>query len=655
MRLSAHQFNLLTVAVAVVLTTHFSHLPLWVDAASIFIIAARWLQRRYRPHWGATPIWLRLPLTLGLPVAVVSQFGTLLGLEPGSVLAIGMLVLKLSESEKIRDARAALTFAGFVLMAALLFEKGLLNALHVALAVLPLFICMRALELAPDGRSEVGPGLLHDARSTVIGLAAAIPLTLLVFVFMPRLAQPLWGAPSNEEARTGVSDTMAPGQFLDLMVDDNPAFRVQFANGSPPPPAQRYWRGLVLNRFDGRSWTRTESAANSAQAEDLQTLSAPINYDVTMEPTQQRWLFPLDVPTRAPERFARNAELTLIGFRPISSVQRFTLSSALDYRSTVMSATRRQISLSLPYGFNPRTQALGAQWRQQYGNDSQAIINAALKLFRDRFSYTLSPPVLGRDGMDDFLFDTQAGYCEHFSSAFANLMRAAGVPTRVVVGYQGGYWNADGGYLLVRQSDAHAWNEVWIEGSGWRRVDPTAAVRPERVSLGSRAANQDDNRWHRAQWLLDLRNRWDLVNQMWNEVIVQFGTLRQQGLLRNFGVERANWNQLAVAFGIGAGAFMLLGLLWALHRGRDRRDPLDRAYAQLCERLAKAGVARAANEGPVAYLRRVCQHLPQAATALEALFGDYVRLRYAQREADVAGSREFARAVRQFRLRGNRS
>lgn len=651
--LSPHQFDLLTLAVALVFTTHFGHLPLWADAAGIGIIVARWVQRRYRPGWGATPVWLRLPLTLGLPAAVIAQYGTLLGLEPGSVLAIGMLVLKLSESEKVRDARAALTFAGFVLMAALLFEKGLLSTLHVAMAVLPLFICMRSLEPLPADSS--GGGLLQDTRSTALSLAAAIPLAALVFVFMPRLAQPLWGAPSNEDARTGVSESMAPGQFLELMVDDSPAFRVQFASGEPPPPAQRYWRGLVLNRFDGLTWTRTESASNSARSEDLQLLGPAINYDVTMEPTQQRWLFPLDVPTRSPERFARNAELTLIGFRPINTVQRFSLTSALQYRATAMSSLRRQVSLTLPYGFNPRLQALGAQWRQQHGSDSKAIINEALKLFRDEFSYTLTPPVLGRNGMDDFLFETRAGYCEHFSSAFANLMRAAGLPTRVVVGYQGGYWNAGGSYLLVRQSDAHAWNEVWIEGEGWQRVDPTAAIRPERVSLGARAAGGGEDRWYRAQWLLDLRNRWDLVNQMWNEVIVQFDALRQQGLLRNFGVEHANWNQLAVAFGVGAGAFMLLGLLWALRRGRDLRDPLDRAYAQLCERLAKAGVARAANEGPVAYLRRVCQHLPQAATALEALFGDYIRLRYAQREADAAGSREFAQAVRQFRLRGNRS
>ena len=654
MRLTLHQFNLLNLAVLLVLTTHFGHLPLWMDAAGLGIVGARWLQRRYRPQWGATPIWIRLPLTLGLPAAVIAQYGTLLGLEPGSVLAIGMLILKLSESEKVRDARAALTFAGFVLMAALLFERGLFNAIHVALAVVPLFVCMRALEPRPAGATDDGPDLLQSTRSTVLGLAAAIPLTLVVFVFMPRLAQPLWGAPSNEDARTGVSDTMAPGQFVELMVDDSPAFRVQFASGQPPPPAQRYWRGLVLNRFDGLTWTRTESASARLEDGNLKLLSAPIDYELTLEPTQQRWLFPLDVPTLAPERFARNADLTLVGFRPLSAVQRFHLSSVLEYRLEGLTPARRQAALNMPYGFNPRLQALGAQWRQQYGGDAQRIVQAALKLYRDEFSYTLTPPVLGRDGMDDFLFETRAGYCEHFSSSFANLMRAAGVPARVVVGYQGGYWNADGGYLLIRQSDAHAWNEVWLDGH-WQRVDPTAAVRPERVALGSRAANRGETRWYRAQWLLDLRNRWDLANQMWNEVIVQFDSLRQQGLLRNFGVERANWNQLALAFGICSSLLLLFGLYWALRRERRQSDPLDQAYQQLCQRLAVAGVTRPAQEGPVAYLRRVCQHLPQATAELEALFADYVRLRYGLPEPDAAGSREFARAVRRFKPAGNRS
>ncbi|TDR39361.1 uncharacterized protein DUF4129 [Tahibacter aquaticus] len=654
MRLNLHQFNLLNLAVLLVLTTHFGHLPLWMDAAGLAIVGARWLQRRYRPQWGATPVWIRLPLTLGLPVAVIAQYGTLLGLEPGSVLAIGMLILKLSESEKVRDARAALTFAGFVLMAALLFERNLINAAHVALAVVPLFVCMRALEPRPTDAVGGGPDLWHSTRSTVLGLTAAIPLTLVVFVFMPRLAQPLWGAPSNEEARTGVSDTMAPGQFAELMVDDSPAFRVQFASGQPPLPAQRYWRGLVLNRFDGLTWTRTESASARLEDGDLKLLSAPIEYELTLEPTQQRWLFPLDVPTRAPERFARNADLTLVGFRPLSAVQRFSLSSVLEYRLEGLTPMRRQAALNMPYGFNPRLQELGAQWRQQYGGDAQRIVQAALKLYHDEFSYTLTPPVLGRDGMDDFLFETRAGYCEHFSSSFANLMRAAGVPARVVVGYQGGYWNADGSYLLIRQSDAHAWNEVWLDGR-WQRIDPTAAVRPERVALGSRAANSGETRWYRAQWLLDLRNRWDLANQMWNEVIVQFDTLRQQGLLRNFGVERANWNQLALAFGIASSILMLLGLYWALRRERQQSDTLDQAYHHLCRRLAAAGVARAAQEGPISYLRRVCQHLPQAAAELEGLFADYVRLRYALPEPDAAGSREFSRAVRRFKPAGNHS
>lgn len=655
MRLDRRQFDLLTLTIALVLSTHVGHLPLSASLAAGLLVGGRWLQRTYRPGLGAFPVWLRLPLTLGLPVAVIAQFGTVLGLEPGSVLAIGMLVLKLGESEKVRDARAALTFAGFILMAALLFDQGLLGALHVAVAVGLVFLCLRELETPPgEQRGPLfGRELLGGARAILLSVAAAVPLTLLVFLFLPRLAQPLWGAPDNLDARTGVSEVMTPGQFQSLMIDDSPAFRVQFATAQPPAPQQRYWRGLVLNRFDGLNWTRTESSAHRPVEANLQQLSTPVAYEVTMEPTQQRWLFPLDVPTTAPERFLRNVDLTLTGFRPIGSVQRFSLSSALDFRLVGLSPVQRQNALSLPYGYNPRAQALGAQWREQYGDNAERIAAAAMKLFRDEFSYTLTPPPLGRNGMDDFIFETKAGYCEYFASAFAVLLRSAGVPTRVVVGYQGGFWNPTGEYLLVRQSDAHAWNEVWLGERGWVRMDPTAAVRPERVSLGSRAAGGGESSWYRSEWLMTLRDRWDLVNQLWNEVVVQFDTLRQQGLLRQFGVAKADWNQLALAFAIGTTLLLAFALLWALRAGRDRRDLLDRAYAALCRRLQRAGVERAAHEGPVAYLQRLRAALPQSAAELEPLFADYIRLRYAQPDADAAESRRFALAARRFRPRPN--
>lgn len=655
MRLDRRQFDLLTLTIVLVLSTHVGHLPLWANLAAGLLVGCRWLQRSYRPALGAIPVWLRLPLTLGLPVAVIAQFGTVLGLEPGSVLAIGMLVLKLGESEKVRDARAALTFAGFILMAALLFDQGLLGALHVAAAVGLVFLCLRELEVPPGEQRGplLGRELLGGARAIALSVAAAVPLTLLVFLFLPRLAQPLWGAPDNLDARTGVSEVMTPGQFQSLMIDDSPAFRVQFATAQPPPPQQRYWRGLVLNRFDGLNWTRTDSSSQRPVESNLQLLSAPLDYEVTMEPTQQRWLFPLDVPTAAPERFLRNVDLTLTGFRPIGAVQRFSMSSALEFRLVGLNPSQRQNALALPYGYNPRAQALGAQWREQYGGNPERIAGAAMKLFRDEFSYTLTPPPLGRNGMDDFIFETKAGYCEYFASAFAILLRSAGVPARVVVGYQGGFWNPTGEYLLVRQSDAHAWNEVWLGERGWVRMDPTAAVRPERVSLGSRAAAGAESRWYRSEWLMTLRDRWDLVNQLWNQVVVQFDTLRQQGLLRQFGVAKADWNQLALAFAIGTSLLLGLALWWALRAGRDRQDLVDRAYAALCRRLRRAGVERAAHEGPAAYLQRLRAALPQSAAELEPLFDDYIRLRYARRDADTAESRRFAQAARRFRPRRN--
>lgn len=653
MRLDARQFNLLAIAILVALAAHAPHLPLWIIAAMAFVLGARWLQRARRADLGAVPIWVRLPLTLALPAAVVAQYGNLFGREPGSVLAVGMLVLKFTESEKPRDARAAVTFACFVLMAALLFDQSLVMSGFVALALLPQIILLRALEPRDDLALKPAAATLADLRRGVPQAAFAVlgaaPLALVAFLFLPRLGEPLWGAPSPDQGRTGISDTMTPGGLAELIADDSPAFRVTFDAPAPPPPTQRYWRGLVMYHFDGTEWTHMPSPPVRDASPRFEALSAPLSYEIVLEPTQQRWLFALDLPLAAPNGAYRNAEFTLVNEKPVMDVTPYRVSSALRYRHDTLARHERQLALSLPAGYNPRLRALAAEWRTRYGEDRE-IVQAALALYNARFSYTLNPPPLGRDSMDDFMFETRSGYCEHFSSSFTFLMRAAGIPARVVVGYQGGYWNALGGYMVVRQSDAHAWSEIWQDGQGWVRVDPTAAVSPERVNLGSRAANAADAPWHGPDWLLALRNQWDIVNQLWNKVVVQFNALHQQNLLAQFGVDHAQWRSLAIALGVGSIVLVTLAMLWALRRDRDPGDAVDRAYRRLNRRLARAGAPRDEAEGPEAYLQRLRQRFPQAAREIEAVFARYVALRYASAQPDPAAARAFAVAVATLRV-----
>ncbi|HOV57469.1 MAG TPA: DUF3488 and transglutaminase-like domain-containing protein [Rhodanobacteraceae bacterium] len=645
-RLDRHAFDLLGLTVAGAVAVHMAHLPVWLDLAMLALLAVRWLQRRLRPDWGGFPWWVRLPLTLALPLAIIAQYGNLFGRDPGSALAAGMLVLKLSESERPRDARSAVTFASFLLMAALLFDQSLAGTLLVALGLVPPFATLRALERDED--SEAGFALARrDLAGAGLLLLAALPLGLTAFLFLPRLSSPLWGAPGQAQERTGVGDDMSPGSLTDLLIDDSPAFRVSFDAGAPPRADQRYWRGKVLWDYDGAVWRGQGSGPLGTGEQPLQRRSAPLRYEVALEPTRQRKLFVLDMPLAAPEGARLDRDFTLSVGRPIEELRTYRAEAVLDYRLEGLTPAWRRQALELPPGFNPRAQALARSWRSAAHEDMD-VVRAALTLFHDRFSYTLSAPPLGRDAMDDFLFDTRAGFCEHYASAFTVLMRAAGIPARVVIGYQGGYWNDFGRYLVVRQSDAHAWSEIWLDDRGWVRVDPTAAISPQRVQLGAQAANGADKPWYGAGWWLTLRNRWDLANRLWNNAVLRFDSLRQGRLLQPFGVDRAGLRELGLALLLSSGLVIGAALAWALRRERARGDALDRAWARLGRALARRGLPRATSEGPQDYIARAVSTWPQARAELQNLGRRYVTLRYACIQAAPADVEEFSRAVRNY-------
>jgi protein-glutamine gamma-glutamyltransferase len=645
-RLDTRAFDLLCLTTAVVLGVHAAHMPWWLDAALALILGLRWWQRRH--HGGRAPLFLKLPLMTLLLLAVVATYGSIFGREPGSAFAVGLLVLKLLESEAPRDARVGVGFGCFALMAALLFDQGLPVTIVVALGLLPALATLQALEPA---HTQVS---LPRAFLPVLGvLAAALPLALLAFVLVPRLGAPLWGAPNQEQARTGLSDRMSPGNFTELLTDDHPALRVSF-EGTPPAPDRRYFRAYVMWRYDGRNWEHVRVMQNGRpRTPSPIEVRDPISYHVDLEPDDGRVLPALDVPLTAPDGARLSADRELRSDQPVHDPLGYSLRSALVYRmQPALPSGLRRLALRLPDGFNPRTLALAAQWRQRYGSRDGDIVQAALALFHDGgFSYTLAPAPLGRDAVDDFLFGTREGFCEHYSSAFTVLMRAAGIPARVVTGYQGGYWNRLGNYLLVRRSDAHAWSEVWLDGRGWVRVDPTASVRPERVNLGAAAAAGDQLGWTRRSWLGELSNRWDVVNRWWNRGVIGFDALRQRGLLTPFGIRDTDTRTLGLLLAVGSAAFIGLGLAWALWR-REREDPLQASVHRLQRKLARRGIVRRRNEGPQHYFTRAARALPEQRRDLHRLMQRYLELRYAHAEPPPELLRDFQRAVREFQARG---
>lgn len=639
--LERRPFDLLSLTILVVLGVHAPHLPVWLSLGLALLLSMRWLQRRRLG--GRAPAYLKLPLIALLAAAVISHYGTLFGREPGSALAIGLLVLKLFETESPRDARVGAAFACFVLMAALLFDQGMVETILVAFGLLPALATLRALQPARPQTS-----LPRELLPALGLLLISLPLALVAFVFVPRLSSPLWGTNGNTQARTGLSPDMSPGDFFDLLTDDRPAMRVTF-EGTPPPNTQRYFRAYVLSNYDGRTWNRGDAEGSPA----VVAHGPAIRYTVVLEANGQRVLPALDVPLEAPREGHLGPDREVRADRPVNDPLVYTLSSAPHYQlQGQLDARARQRALQLPADFDPRAHALGRRWRQQFGDNDQAIAQAALKLFHDGgFSYTLSPAPLGHNAVDEFLFGTHEGFCEHYASSFTVLMRAAGIPARVVTGYQGGYWNDIASYLLVRQADAHAWSEIWLPGRGWVRVDPTAAVRPERVSQGAAATNAATSAdWAPTQWWLGWRNRWDIVNQWWNQGVIGFDTLRQHGLLTPFGVHDASEGLLALLLAIGASLSAALGLLWAMWKRPDA-DQARTAMQLLEKRLAAAGVARRHSEGPQHFFSRAARALPSHRDTLEHLMRTYLELRYAHDEPPADLLKNFRRAARDFRPR----
>lgn len=642
-RLDHRSFELLALTTAATVATHLAHLPLWLWLPLAAMLAARtWTRRRGA---GAVPAWIRLPLTALLLVAVATTFGNVFGREPGSVLGAGLLGLKLLETEQARDARVALGFAAFVLMSALLFDQSLAFTLLICAVLVLLLATLASLQPAPLPSSRP---LRAHLRLAAALFAASLPLAAAAFVLVPRLGSPLWGAPGTDvTARTGLGERMAPGQITELLIDDTPALRVDF-DGPPPPPEQRYFRTIVLWEFDGSTWSR-ERWGGMRPSDEVQAEGAPLAYRITLEPTDRRWLPALDLPLAAPEGSFLLEDRVLASREPVAQPREYRLQSSVRHRAgQPLDANLRVRALALPNGFNPQARALAQRWRDE-GRDDDAVVQAALGLFRASFTYTLTPPLLGRDSVDDFLFDTQRGFCEHYSSAFVFLMRAAGIPARVVTGYQGGWWNESQSYLLVRRSDAHAWAEVWLPQRGWVRVDPTAAVSPTRIERGATAANFAGDQ-ERMSWLREWRNRLDVVNRLWTEGIIGFNALRQKGLLTPFGKPEANAGDLLIALSAALGAAMLAATLWAMRgTASPRGDRLERAWSSLRRRVARTGTAASPQQGPLDWLRQVRLNDPELANRLAPLVEAYVDLRYARTEAAAADVKAFARRARRFR------
>ncbi len=573
------------------------------------------------------PALLRLLLS-ACALLAVAAVAPGIGRDTACAVLAAMLALKPAETFTLRDGRSLIGFGLFAPFATFLLDQG---PVSLALALAAVLLALLALQHLAADEGEVAQVSAHSVTFDVVRLfALGLPLALAAFWLFPRLPSPLWGLPQRVIATPGLSDTMTPGGMADLLLDDSPAARVQFF-GATPAPEQMYWRGPVLWDFDGRSWRQARDLQRSPVA-PMQPAGTGWDYRIDIEPTENRQLIALDLPTRLPDGAFASRDYTPWADTAQYNVSRWRMRSAppAAFEADLPPPLHAR-ALALPRGYNPRTVALGRQWRREVGSDAQgrsdaAIASRALAMIRRDFAYTLDVPLAGRNEIDDFLFDRREGYCEHFSSAFVVLMRAAGIPARVVTGYAGAYRNPIGGYWLVRKSDAHAWAEVWLPARGWVRVDPTAAVAPERVY--DTIADRQPGRIAGLDALVPVFNASDWLRRGWNDFVLGFDAQRQQRLLKPLGLERLGAGALAALFATIA-ALALAWMAWLIARGERQRDPLLRAWHALEARYRRLGRGRAAHEPALAWAARVAADSPRAGQHLATLAARFNLARYA--------------------------
>ena len=590
------------------------HLSGWISALAGGVLLARgWLTvsgRALPGRWALVAV-----LIVALAVTWLTQNHTLIGRDAGVTLVVLLLTLKTLELRARRDALVVFFLGFFVMLTNFFYSQALPIAAAMLVGLLGLLTALVNAH-RPVGRPSLRESAWTAAKMTLAGA----PVMLALFMFFPRFA-PLWGIPGDAMlGRTGLSANMEVGAMATLAMDDGIAFRVRF-DGPPPPQSQLYFRGPVLSRLDkdGRHWTAggdgdAVGATSTPGPGDLQVSGEPVRYEVTLEPSQRPWLLTLDAAPNRPElppgwRAHMTADLQWMSYRPVTDLLRYRAESYPGFRYGLAGwngKPRRDLGrfLRLPAGLNPRTTELAEQMRREIGQDNPAaLVAAALERLRTGgYAYTLEPGVYGRDTADQFWFDRKEGFCEHIASSFVILMRAAGVPARIITGFQGGEMNSVDGYWTVRNADAHAWAEVWLPERGWTRVDPTGAVAPARIGQLQRLQRPEGVLAGMVErlnptLLAQLRAAWEAVNNGWNQWVLNYTQSRQFDLLRNLGFQTPSWQDLGKVLASLLAAAALAGIGWAWWE-RGQHDPWLRLLARARRKLAQAGVAAPPNAPP---------------------------------------------------------
>ena len=645
-----------------ILLPQVNALPVWASVLAYGVLLWRgWLA------WHARPLPGRWWLLAALAVAVAGTLfthKTILGRDAGLTLVTMLLALKTLELRARRDAFVVFFLGFFAMLGNFFFSQSLLTAGAMVIGLLGLLTALVNAHM-PVGK----PPLSESARMAGKMVLLGAPIMAALFVLFPRMG-PLWGAPNDTSTgRSGLSPTMQIGNIAKLALDDSIALRVRFdlPGGGAPPSWQLYFRGPVLGSFDGREWRALSAPPDGMQRvqppADLVVSGPGIRYEVTMEPNQYPWVLAMDAAQEAPDLPGRRVrmapDLQWFTNRPISELVRYQATSYADFRHGPLQMTPQlRVFTELPAGYNPRTLQLAADMRRDPAlaqADTATLVDAAMeKLRTGGFSYTLEPGVYGQHAADEFWFDRKEGFCEHIASSFVVLMRALDIPSRIVTGYQGGDLNSVDGFWTLRQSDAHAWAEVWQAGKGWVRVDPTAAVAPGRIGVAGRlqaprgVVGNAFATMVSPTVLASIRAGWEALNNGWNQWVLNYAQTSQINLLKKIGFTAPSWEDLLrVLAGLVAGV-ALVAVVWARWE-RSRRDPWLQLLDQARQRLQAAGLPLGPAVPARSMAQQARQHFGDAAAPASHWLLQLEMLRYAPGgENSAHTSRALATLRREF-------
>lgn len=636
----------LMLAQALVIVPFIQHIPGTIIV--LWLACTLWRVQIFRMRARHPGAWIKGGLLVGTAGGVYLARGSLVGLEAGAALLVAAFVLKMLEMHNRRDALVLIFLGFFCIAVGYLFEDNLLWAAFTLLPVSTLLAALIGLQSSSQSSTQ-GSSLKLALKL----LVQAVPLMLLLFLFFPRL-EPLWSLPQpSNKGLTGLSDNMAPGDMAELSKSAALVFRASF-DGPIPARNQLYWRSLTLEQFDGRRWSQS-LRAQTVQMPQWQKRGDSLSYSIVMEPSGRPWLSSLDVGESDLGDVRQMNDFRLQRRRPVEQSLLYNVTSWPDAtREAQLSENIQRQDLQLPAKGNPQARQWASDLLRRHPKPD-ALAQAMLDYFaREPYHYTLKPPTLGPDSIDDFLFESRRGFCAHYAGAMTFVLRAAGIPARVVAGYQGGELNPDGQYLTVRQFDAHAWVEYWQPGVGWRSVDPTAAVAPQRIEQGLEQALAADEafladspmsalRYRHIPWLNSMRLSWDNLNYGWQRWVLGYQGQEQLRVLNRWfsGLETP-------AFVGGLGLFLGLFALWVFKPWQRESDSQLRLFNAFERLLARHGLRRLPGEGAEEFSRRAALVLPGHADAIGAFTREFQAQRYAGSSSSPA---ELRRRLKQLRRR----